>query len=851
MARLQHSLSRMISEAALGMALSSCLVCARMAAADTKPTGLVRLAVVPTAPVLDGHEARQKLLVDGLRSDGSTADLTSGARFVSQNPRIVTVDGEGVLHPVSDGRATVTLQAGGRTVTVPVVVRNTRRPFAWSFVNHVESVFSRQGCNMGACHGAGSGKGGFRLTLRAYDPDLDYTRLRYEGRGRRVVRTQPSDSLLLKKPALLAPHVGGLRLRRDSLEYRVVREWIANGAVGPQTKEPRIAGLSVYPNERTLLPNAQQSLLVTARFTDGHTEDVTHWARYSSNDDPIARVDESGCVTMRGKGETAITVWYLGKVTFVRVRVPFVALSSHPSPVKPAGNSIDSLARQKQAQLGLAPSPLCTDAEFVRRAFLDTIGTLPMPEETRAFLTDRSSDKRNRLIDRLLDRPEYVDFWTYKWGDLLRVSRDLLGNKGMASLHAWVRQSVADNKPWDRFARELLTASGSASEGGPVNFYRMGTKPEEFAETVSQAFLGIRVQCAHCHNHPFEKWTQADYYRMANFFARVGKKGEGDGEIVFAAATGDVMHPKLGRPLPPAAFDGPSLPLDALGDRRVFLADWMTSPCNPYFARAVVNRVWKQFFGRGLVEPIDDMRLTNPSSNDPLFAAVTQDFVAHGYDLKYLMRTILQSQAYQRSSAPNATNRNDDRFYSHYLPRRLTAESLLDALCQATGTPERFKGVPVGSRAISLPDTRVDSTFLDIFGRPARQVTCECERNMEPNMAQALHLINANLLNSKITAKGGTLEHLLKSAENAKGTNSVSNNDSTHTDNELLDTLYLTALCRFPTPAERTAVQHALASMPPAPAKGEKAMDRQTLRGQVFADLFWALLSSPEFVFNH
>jgi hypothetical protein len=816
----------------------ACLaLCAPAQAAGPKkaaPSAIVRLEVVPHSVALIGREARQKILINGYRSDGSVVDLTGSAGVSVVDTRVARVDSEDVTRPVKEGKTTLRIRAAGLNTTVPVTVIATQKPFAWSFDNHVEAVFSKQGCNMGACHGAAAGKGGFRLTLRAYDPEVDYARLRLEGRGRRVVKTNPPDSLLLKKPSLNVSHVGGLKLRKDTLEYRVLSEWIAAGAPGPRSGEPRITRLEVYPSDRVLLPRAEQHLLVTALFSDGHAEDVTHWAKYSSNEEPIAHVDDEGLVTMHSAGETAISVWYLGKVAFARVSVPFnPALSSSLIPHPLSLSPIDALVHAKLSKLHLRESSLCTDAEFIRRAFLDTIGTLPTATETRAFLTDTNLEKRNRLIESLLDRPEYVDFWVYKWGDLLRVNRDLVGGKGMSALQSWVRQSVEENKPWDRFAYELVTAGGRADSSGPANFYRMGTKPEEFSETVSQAFLGIRVQCAHCHNHPFEKWTQNDYYRMANFFSRVKKRGADDNEVVFAAASGNVSHPKLGRPLPPAAFDGPSLALDAPGDRREFLAKWMTAPENPYFARAVVNRVWRQYMGRGLVEPVDDMRLTNPASNEPLLAALTQGFIHDGFDLKNLMRSILRSEAYQRSSRTNETNRKDDRFYSRYLPRHLPAEALLDAVCQVTGSPEKFEGLPLGTRAIALPDTRVASLFLDIFGRPQRQVTCECERAGEPNMAQALHFINAATINDKITNKKGFLALLMAAKK---------------TDTEIMDELYMACLSRVPTPSERGAVQRALAS---ALNQSKPNPEPGVIRTQVFGDLLWAIVSGPEFVFNH
>jgi hypothetical protein len=831
----------------------------------------VRLEIVAQNRVLNGPQARQQLLVNGYRRDGSVLDLTDSARFESSNPKSVVVDRAGVVHPVQDGQAAITAHYGALTGSTVLSARNTHKPYSWSFDNHVESVLSKQGCNMGICHGAASGKGGFRLSLRAYDPEADYQRLRHEARGRRLSLASPAQSLLLLKPSLSLGHFGGLRLKPGSLEYRVVADWITAGAPAPRPDGPKIVSLDVYPKERVLLLDSpldapgseprgvsavfnstrrnrrlQQRLLVTAHFSDGHTEDVTHWARYSSNEESLATVDDSGRITMRGVGETAISVWYLGKVAFARMTVPYPnTVDSARYRGLPRNNFIDDRVSAKLATLRLWPSDICTDAEYARRAFLDAIGILPTPEELRTFLNDTHPERRANLIDRLLSRSEFVDRWTYNWCDLLRVNRDMLGDKGMWSLYHWIHTSVAENKPWDRFVREILTAQGSGAEYGPVNFYRMGAKPEEFSETVSQAFLGIRVQCAHCHNHPFEKWTQTDYYRMANFFSRLGRKGKHAEEIVYAAESGNISHPKLGRPLPPAAFDGPSLALEAPGDRRAFLADWLTSPDNPYFARAVVNRIWKRYMGRGLVEPVDDMRLTNPASNEPLLQALTQDFVAHHFDIKHLMRTILLSRTYQLSSRPNATNRLDDRFYSRCLPRRLPAEILLDAICQVTGQPEPFPDAPPGTRAMALPDTHIASPFLDAFGRPPRQVTCECERNGEPNVAQALHLINANTLNAKITVKGGLIDRLLASGKS---------------DREIVEDLYLRCLSRSPSQQEMSSVLHVLSeSLPPGPSASPSPAntiagsppDLPRARAQIFDDLLWALLSGSEFQFNH
>jgi hypothetical protein len=479
---------------------------------------------------------------------------------------------------------------------------------------------------------------------------------------------------------------------------------------------------------------------------------------------------------------------------------------------------------EKLAALGLEASGPCTDAEFVRRAYLDVIGLLPRPEEARAFLWSQERDKRQRLIEALLSRPEYVDFWSLKWGDLLRNSRRALGDKGMYAFQRWLRTSVAENKGWDRIARELLLSEGSGYEIGPANYYRVARTPEELAETTSQVFLGVRIQCARCHNHPFEKWTQNQYYQMAAFFARVkAKEGERPEETeVYLAATGEVSHPKTRKSMAPTALDATPVPSDFQGDRREPLVDWLTSPENPFFAHILVNRIWRHFMGRGLVEPVDDLRATNPPSNAALFDWLAKDFVQHGYDLKHLIRTITQSQTYQRSARPTAANVRDTRYYSHYPFKRLGAEQLLDALVAATGVPEKFEGVPLGTRAEQLPDPNVSSYFLDVFGRPARQITCECERSEEASLAQVLHLMNSAGMNDRLTSKRGRVAALLATDRSPR---------------QIVDELYLATVSRFPSPEESRAGIQTLTD----------AQERQ----RASEDLLWALMNTREFLFNH
>lgn len=798
-----------------------------------RPKSVVRLEVYPTTILFTGKADRRQLVLTGRYSDNSATDLTRSAAIRLEGPIIVSIE-NGVVRPLSDGATVLLVSASGQSVRVPITVKNSQYERPWTFENHVESVFSKQGCNSGPCHGAGSGKGGFKLSLRAYDPAADYERICREGIGRRIARGAPGRSLLLTKPSLGTAHQGGLRLPAGSLEYQVVSRWIANGCPPASPQTARLVKLEVYPSERTLRTGGSQQLSVLANFSDGHLEDVTHWARYSSSEESLARVDEQGRVQMVGFGETAVNVWYLGKVAFSRLTVPY------PNPIALAGarsnasvGFTDRMIDSKLATLHLAPSARCTDLEFVRRVYLDTLGTLPTRREAQQFAADRTPLKRTALIDAILQRPEYTDFWTYKWADLLRVNRDLLGDKGMWQFYAWLREQVEVNRPWDQIVKDILTADGDTSIRGPANFYRLGAKPEEFAENVSQAFLGIRVQCAKCHNHPFEKWTQSDYYRMAGLFARVGQKRPkgSPSAIVYSKSTGDVDHPRLGRPLPPAPFDGAPLPPSSNLDRRQYLADWMTSPNNPYFARSIVNRVWKHYMGRGLVEPVDDMRLTNPASNEPLLAALSQDFTSHGFDLRRLARTILSSNAYQRSSSVNAMNAADDRFYSHYLVRRIAAEPLIDAISQVTGAAEKFAGAPRGCRAIALPDTRITSGFLDLFGRPARQVTCECERNNDANVSQALHVISGDTINKKVSAKDGILQRLLTADKS---------------DADILNELCWSCFSRAATASESDTFTRALIS-----AKAAPGADLKQLRAHIFNDLFWAMVNSSEFTFNH
>ncbi len=723
---------------------------------------------------------------------------------------------------------------------------------AWNFRNHVLPIFAKRGCNSGACHGALAGKGGFRLSLRGYDPQSDYFNIVKQNQGRRVVLSDPGRSLVLAKPSTAIPHKGGLRLDTDSLEYRIIAEWIANGAAPPSEDDPRVESLAIVPEQSTQTVGGEQQMAVHANFTDGQTRDVTRWVKWSSSNEAVAGVDENGRVTVLGPGEGAIVAWYASQLAIARLSVPYGSTESGTNDTETADareprNFIDEQIDAQLARLNLRKSAPCSDAEFIRRVFVDTIGTLPTADEVKQFLSDGSEDKRDKLIEELLGRPEFVDFWTYKWSDILMLNGNLLRPKALKAYYQWIHAQVAANTPWDQFVREILTSTGSSYENGATNFFSLHQDPENMTENACQAFLGLSIGCAKCHNHPLEKWTNDQYYAMANLFSRVRAKGwggdgrNGDGlRTLYVVETGELVQPRTGKPQPPTPLDAEPIPFDDPTDRRAYLADWLTSPENPYFARSITNRVWANFFGVGLVESIDDMRVSNPATNEVLLKAAADYLVGQSFDLKALMRVLLQSNAYQRSSQPLPGNRDEDRFYSRYYPRRMMAEVLHDAVVQVTGVPSAFDKIafdgadrqetdfyPAGTRAIQLYDSAVENYFLQTFGRNQRRITCECERSDEPSMVQVLHLSNGKTINDKLAATDNRVGALLKLRHAGMS------------EAALLDELYLTCLARYPTDPER---QEFLALLPPSGTGDERV---------VLEDICWAILTSREFLFNH
>jgi hypothetical protein len=832
------------------------IVAATWLAAGDSAAGADEPMIQPVTSTLSGPESFQRLIVEGHRDGRFVNDLTPQASFKSSNPAVATVDSAGIVRPVGDGEATITASVGDREATSQVKVVKFSDPFTWNFRNHVIPAMTKLGCNSGACHGALAGKGGLKLSLRGYNPAADHFALTRQAGGRRVDLAAPERSLFLEKPAAVVRHGGGKRFDVPSPAFQILSEWVASGAPGPDTNDPKVMKLDVFPSAVTAKPGDKQQVLVRAQYSDGRTEDVTAWTRFTSSQELVAGVDEAGRVSVSGHGEASINVAYANLVSSCRVTSPMPnAVDSQVFTTAARNNFVDEWTLKKLETLRLPPSQLCTDGEFIRRAYLDAAGILPTPEEVEAFAASGAPDKRARLIDGLLERQEFVDYWAYKWSELLLVSSRKLPQSAMWAFYQWVRKSVADNSPWDQFAREILTASGSTLNNGAGNYFVLHKDVTELTETTSVTFLGMSITCARCHNHPLEKWTQDQYYGMANLFSRVTlKNGERGGDlVVFAASTGDIPHPRSGVPMLPRPLDDadPRAPtLEATADRRAYFADWLTRPDNPYFARALVNRVWANLLGRGLVDPEDDLRLTNPASNEELFAALAKDFVDHRYDVKHLIRTIMSSATYQRSSVPLAENVADDRFGSHYLIRRLTAEVVLDAYSQVTGVPTPFTQLrsaagdalentpsyPLGTRAMQLPDSLVASQFLLAFGRPDRVQTCSCERQQDSNVTQALHLYNGDTLNSKLRDAKSRVEQWL--------TERIG-------DDEAIRRVFLLALSRPPSDAERGKLAAVLgdSAKESAPASDEKgAMEA---RRQVLQDLFWAVLTDREFLFNH
>ncbi len=813
------------------IALLALLACARAQEPVVVDETSALVAQPPQLRLAAGERAA--FLITEKRADGFEVDATDRVVITVKEPAAASVESPGVLRARTAGPAVITATLGAHRVELPVEITAPSAQPA-SFVRDVLPVFGRAGCNAGACHARTDGQNGFRLSVFSFDPKSDYNNIVSGARGRRVFPSDPPESLLLLKATQTLPHEGGERFDRNSDAFRTLAAWIGSGMAYRQENEPALARLEVLPRERRYRKGAAQRLVVHAHYSDGAVRDVTALAGFASNDKQIATVSDEGKITVdQLSGQAVVVARYMGMVGDSQVIVPADKLLPDDAyKGLPVQNFIDELALARFRQLGLFPSSPCSDAEFLRRASLDTLGLLPTADEARAFLADADPAKRSKAVDRLLQHPAYADHWATKWADMLRPNPDRVGVKSVYLLDQWLRQAFRENKPYDQFAREILLTQGNTHRCGPAVIYRDRREPADLTTIFSQLFLGVRLDCAKCHHHPNEKWSQENFYQMAAYFAPLKQKGggisapiSGGNETFYVVAGGTLKHPVTGEVMKPQPPDGPPAVVAEKADPRAAFVDWMLDPANPFFARAIANRVWSQFFSRGIVDPVDDFRLSNPPSNPALLDALAQELVRQKYDLKALMRVIMNSRLYQLGSEPNETNAADTRNFSRFYRRRLSAEAMADALCDITGVPAKYPGMPEGSRAVQAWTYKIDSRTMDAFGRPNSSSDCPCERNMKPAMSQSLHLMNSDVLQAKLASTDARARVQRLAA-------------STASPRDIVTELYLACYSRPPLEEE---LQIATAQFTDDPAVRRHAVE----------DVLWALVNSAEFVFNH
>ena len=868
----------------------SALTAMAVASALTSAAATTGLTVSPERIELRGGENQHGVIVTLVEADGHVADVTLKCQLVSSATNIVTVDQTGQVRGLADGQAEILISFAGRKAKVLVIAQDTARVRIPSFRQDVEPILTKAGCNQGGCHGKLAGQNGFRLSLRAFAPDWDHDWLTHEINARRVNFAFPEESLMLQKASGGVPHEGGTRFRKDSRSYRMLSEWIAARAPGPVSDEPEPVSLEVYPGDRVMRPSETQQLLVRAKYSDGRVRDVTWLAQFFSNDEGMLKVKPDGLVKTLRAGEGSVRIHFQGLVEVAHFTVPYDQSVSGANFVK-SGNLLDKPIFAKLKSLHLAPSPECDDSTFIRRAFIDTIGVLPTPEEVEAFIADKRRDKRSRLADALLARPEWVDYWALQISDLLQNRKerdhDVRGTKGVRAFHSWVRDQLAAGRGWDQIASGVLLAKGDSVGNPAVGYFitligeKSNVEESELPDSVAQSFLGTRVGCARCHNHPLERYTQDDFYHFAAFFSKVSLQRENPEKTasVLHVATRDqrekerraaelsqrveeteiaaraygeepggeesigvlaqqrkdlaealkrvaeekskqpsVNQLRTGKPMAPQGLDRASWRFEPGRDPREQLVESMLT--SPQFSGAMVNRIWKQFFSVGLVEPVDDLRASNPPSNPELWTLLNREFATNHFDFRHVMKLLLTSRAYQLSATTHKGNETDTRFYSHYYARRLPAEVLLDAISSGTGTPAKFDGHPLGVRAVQVPEPNLNNYFLTLFGRSDRVTACACERSGEVTLPQLLHLHNGEDLQKQIADPSGRLAALLKNPD----------------DRAVVRSLYLATVSRRPTEAEFVTISKSF-----SPAEREQGL----------RDLLWALLNSKEFTFNH
>jgi hypothetical protein len=798
-----------------------CLFVFCVGASGSVASAADEIEIYPSQILLTEGMARQQILVD---TNGR--DATRTASYSSRDANIVTVDKAGHVTPLADGETEIVVTVGRHTASVAVHVSGVKNGRSVDFVSDIAPILSRHGCNSGGCHGKAGGQNGFQLSLFGFDNDFDFDAIAKEGRGRRIFATSTSRSMLLAKATGSSPHGGGSRFDHDSEAGQLIQRWIELGAPASSPDSPRVVKLHVTPTERVLSRDGQQQLAVTAEFSDGSRRDVTRHSEFSSNLDPVAGVDEDGFVTATGQsGEAAIMARYVGHVAVFQAIVPHgTRLDSIPDFTP--NNYVDELAAAKWMKLGLQPSPPSDAATFLRRVTVDLCGRLPTVEETVAFLEDKSGSKRRLAIDRLLDSPDYPAYFAMRWGAILRNSKLAGADQASYAFHNWIKDMIARNRPYDEFVRGVVAAAGEWQDAPAINWYWQTRDDQLHSVTAdtAQVFLGIRLQCARCHHHPYERWGQEDYYGLAGFFTRLGRKSFGQPPPYFASSkvtTGE-KNPLTGKVPEPKFLDGEYGKFTPEDDPRHALVDWMAQPDNPFFARVLVNRLWGHFMGRGLVDEVDDMRESNPPSNPELLDALAKDFIDHKFDVRHIVQTLVNSRVYQLSSAPTERNKDDRQNFARFYARRLIAEVLLDAVDQTTGTKTRFGNIADSARAVDLPHEGFGSYFLDTFDRPKRVSGCECERSSGATLAQVLLLANSDELENKLADGKGRIAKLA-SAENPIP--------------DKIDEIYLSAFARHPHSKElETTVKY---------------VESQEDKRKALEDVLWTIVNSKEFLFNH
>ena len=784
----------------------------------------LELAVYPATASLNHADDYQAVVAVAKRADGVSVDVTNQVEWQLDTAGDIVAFDQTTLHPLANGGGQLRAKLGDLHAECQVTVAGAELSKPVSYRHDVIPVLVRAGCNSGACHGSARGKDGFMLSLFGFDPKADYQRLTRELTTRRINRALPDDSLLLVKAVGGVPHTGGKLFDHDTVYYEKLRSWIAQGVPNDMEGAPTVESVEFYPPRIVLEgTGTTQQFVAIANYSDGTTRDVTNLAVFSSNNDSVAKLNPAGIATSGMRGEAFVMARFDTHTVGSQVIVLPAGLEYTRPETQPV-NYIDQLVDSKLSDLRMLPSDTCTDAEFLRRVTIDTIGMLPTPDEVEQFAAETTPDKRARKIDELVSRDEFSQIWALKLSELVMVRSEVnrVDYKAMFLYSQWLKTQIADGVPLDQMVKDLLSASGSTFDTPQTNFYQVEPDTKKIAENVAQSFLGIRMQCAQCHNHPFDRWTMNDYYGFTAFFTQINRKRGSDYRewLVYDRGNGEINHPVTGQPVAPK-FLG-DLPPDTKGlDRREVIAEWITSDENPWFAPNFANRVWAHFMGVGVVEPVDDFRVSNPPSNPALLTALGDHLIEYRYDLRQLVRDICNSHAYQRSTETNESNQTDLRNFAYAQPRRMTAETLLDCVCQVTDNPEKLPGLPLGSRAVEIADGRSGTYFLTTFGRAKRESVCACEVRTEPTLSQALHMLNGNTVHSKVQ-QGNLVGKMLDAGQSV---------------DEVVDQIYLRCLSRTPTEEERQQIAAIVAGNEKPKAELE--------------DVFWAVLNSREFLFNH